>query len=1598
MAERIEIELPVRVSEDWALNSFGSFQHTCRNAAGAELLLNLSAVTWIDPLPVAAITAELDRCLGSGSISRLQIQLGEWGTSDAALLAGRTRKFLATMGFFTCLSGLRGKAEILYLGHADEVARIVPAKDAPKIKVLVGDLLSERSAPLLYDDVVLVPITLVRRISQAQEATIDRLVNMANSAYFRGSRSRLAARDSTLQRLRAVLDELVRNALEHGYRDPADTESAAVLFVRVRRPLAKKPLESDLRGTPRLRRRLPGDVFLENDDQTERIEQYVCDVGIGVLSDFEIWRQAALTARGIGDSERNAIKNADHEEAQAKLLFRYPVSRFSNPQASEVERMLRGQTTGLVYLDKVLGYPGDVSCLYTASSRVFGRHRFEASGGATHHRRRGEGGQAIRGTLVRVSLRIHNPTEMPSGWFVPERNPATCQEVAQATAKHAAGLGDDLEIIDLRSSPSGPLFRKPTAQTLFSERNVLVRLSRSAGKNDLMRVLESWLTTAGEQRAGTGTRLLAVTDMSRSQARHLHTALLGPRDSADPGFPAKDKVLTASRRGRLLGTIMLVTEDLAIAVLEVRSAPSGRHPYTLHQYSVETMDPQEAAPDLRRRFQDRLVRLLLTLSKDDSESFWRRVIEDTANGQTLLLGPVKWWTDGDEYQTLPVYLDFRAALQVRELARIVRKALRRVLALFPGGLFVAMDKLVEGELRDAMRWSQSGAFFDSDSTKADLLERVLQDNRLVLVGSVGVSGATRDRFTKGSASRPQTVECFHRSSGGNAVSGLSALQWIEDAGIDYQAVLAMRRDVSYERERDTPYVHRVKLTPPSVPSVVSFAPPSTEPRRQWPSETYAAFARDNLLRMGHWQFGGRHSLLESNTPLAIDHFVASGQGFFPWLLAEVTRCCTNRDSAWVVVYPAHRSVDKIVRVLRSGIENTNLHQAPSFLPLQMIPGVAGGITRLSDLSLARLEEIRGRELSERPLSAIFVDVGFIDKRTLREVRRQLGAVRVPVVKALAVTNRSNSPAFPAEDDERAVQGYWRWNVPILGHVDQCPLCSGLRSLDYLGQALRAQRRDLLPALLAVQKRWKVSSLQDDWWEEGIEPFRLPVPLELRMGYTEDEVFAREPSFRPRRSPQTVRWHFVKHEHSVGVLAHYVEIARYTGNGTLLLDKVRSKPQLLDLPPLALIECLAGYLAICGPTLAHWQRVAYVEEVVKQLFRHQSHVASWSEDPDSTESAERVSDVLGLASLVALNLDKRTKLACRRCVITEVKKYVEQRSSEGRSAAVGPEARLLLIGLGEPAPTGIREDAAPISDLFEGNDQRTRKRIIELLDSITLVSRTRRSLWVAFDDRLGSRDQHDGQIARSMRSTSGSDASGACDALATLLGGATSSFLSGLDFEEGSVDHLIEDLGRIGMELLRADGRTLVDAVHRASAHLDLVRRKYQSKLLRCAESGDNVATTWERWFKTSGAFPEGEDPFLSMPRQLAFVRVGAKWTGGTHYLPLCRHLQEVVVDTIRNALSNAIEPFVHPGASVADSAMAWIDVSQTETGVQLTVVNVTAKGKTLVTEQESAPCLNEIGGSILRRARSSDAQIFYEVLINIPWLQTIAHEELEAAK
>ena len=273
------------------------------------------------------------------------------------------------------------------------------------------------------------------------------------------------------------------------------------------------------------------------------------------------------------------------------------------------------------------------------------------------------------------------------------------------------------------------------------------------------------------------------------------------------------------------------------------------------------------------------------------------------------------------------------------------------------------------------------------------------------------------------------------------------------------------------------------------------------------------------------------------------------------------------------------------------------------------------------------------------------------------------------------------------------------------------------------------------------------------------------------------------------------------------------------------------------------------------------------------------------------------------------------------------------------------------------------------------------------------------LWVAFDEMLGRRGEHDGQVLRSIRSSehadNGRDAASACFALAALLGGSTA-FLGTLRFHENEVAQHIERLNACGHGLLRARGGDLRRLLAEARIDVDRVREGFQGNLLRCAEGGPelNVATTLQVWLVRSGMVAS-EEMFLGASPRIAFVCAGVRWKG-THYLPLCSLLQEKIADSINNAHRLSAGTFAYNSSDGAVRAPLWIDVVQREDDVILRFLSrapeETLPGQSVV----PLPQLEEIGVTMERRAIAvPDEGVLYEVKIRIPWLEALSRQEQE---
>lgn len=1573
-----EIYLPKAVDESWFCERFGTLQAVLRDTSIREIHVDASNVEWIDPLPLLALGNELAALAPKCPERMVIFDIGEHGHSDVSLRRSRARKFLVAHDFLRFLVAAAGlNCQVRYMSATDESTVVYSINERSEFERLVASIARSRALDPIPGDQLLLPPTTLTPATMFDR--VEQLLDAAANVHFRNSQRRTAQQDSVFQRMRVVLGELCRNAFDHAYHVDSVAEPVVSIYARIR-ATGKASLAA--------RRALCGEEILAHDLTSERIELYVCDTGRGILADAPQWKRSLPKNSANDTVAQSHLRSANHDEAYARLLFQFPVSRLDPMSDSPGGRLDRGEATGLYYLNSVLARSSDFSCLFSDEIRLFGVHGF-SNARPPRHDRLNPIGQGFCGTGFRILIRLDSAAPPPPTWFSPANHEHIVKLLREELfASNHTPLPEEDHLGDLRRTDRSSLVAVAAGQ--FSKSNdprVILRLGQAVDKNTIFRIIQKWYTIHQSDSEVHEPPTLYITDLTRSQAANFHAALSTPNQSERIFELGDIQGLPQSRiGGQKRISAYLITEDTHIVGIEISRGIGER-------LNLATMDlPNLVRTDSRfsREFVSGLGVALTGLRSQDSRHFWKLVLEHNANNDPLLLGPVKWWTDSTKFLNLPVYLDFGRALQDGRIASILRKSLRRTISLFPGRKFASIDPLVDNELRGAASIPNIPGVFDFESA-SPLLHRGEAQSDLVLVGSVEVSGATLRRVLPPSSSQIQNViECFvKRTDVQSQISILrvSALHWIEDLGIDYSSHLPNLAGITLERERYTSYVKRVTRNVSEPRSVIRFGAGSAVGRPQLPNDMYQSFVQERLLKIGHWQFGGRHSLIEANTPLAFDHFLATNRGFLPWLYDVIDDYLKDPKRDWVVLYPAHRTARRLAKI---AINYCNTHPNKDrikFVPLHMIPSVAEGVARISDLCIARIEAVKNSSTSRR-LRAIFLDMGFIEKQTLRDVRRQLTAHGIPVLGSIGLLNRSNSPAFPEEDNDRSVKAYWRWNVPILGRPGQCALCSALKGVEFLGTAIAARRRDLVPTLSTIKQQWSSAQMQDHWWESGLEPLRLNHSIQLKFGNSSHSppTTVREGAFQ-KVSGSTLEWHLVDHSTTAGILAHQIELARYTGNGRCLLNFLQEQTT-LDAEwerPLVFIECISGFLVVCGTTLDPWLRTEYAEELVRSVMRLEQSIAAGAIDSGKEFVRGRASMVLGLATLAIAGIDSVTKARSTSTIMNCLASFSTGPSMRGqRCCVLGPETTIfLLAALGAQAHQILGLASATTDDPI------ARQRLQELLESLSLSTSSRQMLWRTFAARLGRRGLHDGELIRclqsSERSDNGLDASTACFALASMLGGSTDSFQLSLGISPST--DVVAELVSIGQELRRESGTNVRNLLITAKQHIEAVRSSFHRNLLRCAENdGTTIAVTIQKWL-VDFSIVKSERQFLGEAPAIAFSDLRSTWIS-TRYLPACAELRNELANLIDNALRHRHSSHAcYRDVATGGKAKAWIDIKALPGGLDISILNLVASDEPFFSKERTPRFLADIGGSIhLSVQRGLNNQRWYCATVSVPWL------------
>ena len=1031
----IEVDFAHGIFDDWVRDHFPRFQKENRQEPGTEVVLNLARCVWASPLPLLLISTELMTHSMPGRIITIDLGCGA-NTDSAAVSRARVLKYLTLNGLldtFYSRSDLDVRCQ--YDSTGESGASGVWFSGSKGFRT-VRTVLERINIELLYGEAIVLRAQTWRLpdISDSQlietiRSKVREILKHADDALFSFKAESRKFRDVTLQRLTQILLELVENAAEHAYFGHRD--GYVGIYARVRQFDSSQALESRDREVGKSP--LLGQVLLSS--KQKQIELFVVDVGRGLFADANSWAYV----------DHSKIRRQPLR-LTAATLFVKPLSRHDRKEGA-VSRV-RGSSTGLVHLDAILRHQNDSTRIITGNEWLAGSHprppgfqdNAVTTGSYLQH------SEGIQGTIFHVGLSPSVIPELNAQWFSNDR--ASSEQIRKSIIQKF-GRPRKLpnltsNVIDIKGGEGLESTQKRVRDVASTRSGTVVRVNRVAEKNLVNRVVVAWIQ--GCAAASRPASSLYLCELGRYQAIDtlwVVEHLFAQNYRLDlPGAPPKGL------------SIFLVTEDLCCTTLTVECKPR-------HDRKFQISLSRATANILR--LDNRIVYLLDELRLRDSNAIWKRARElsHSMAANPALLERVQWQTsDGD--RVLPYYVNFSVLIQDEEAARTIRRSLRRILALFPMAHGYALDRLVDAPLHDAMKW---------------LILPPKDSRQRVLVGSLSVSGSTLKRYiaphktiTVGMVDCLQTP--YFEASRNSDFPHLAALVW--DPELPVHTILPPK----YRRIGKSAYVEPI-------------TGPVTEPI--YDESLYSELETAKLLKMGHWQQGGSHSLLEINTEMALEQSNASESGAIPWLVDRIAELCAV--SPVVIAFPLDKLAYRLAHHVRSRLtQRVEGHADIILLPLSYMPRMAGGLTRFVPLVASAAKDIA---VSKNGVAtAIFLDVGFISMRTMRHSVRQLMDAGFEEIRVLGILNRSSAPELSSERHKAQngtaefPQTYWRWNVPVLGATTHCPLCGAMPALGRLSGVVGVAHFDLLTLLRNIDESWTAREITDSWDDFGLNPVQI----------------------------------------------------------------------------------------------------------------------------------------------------------------------------------------------------------------------------------------------------------------------------------------------------------------------------------------------------------------------------------------------------------------------------------------------------------------------------------------------------------------------------
>ncbi|BBB64107.1 hypothetical protein UNDKW_5834 [Undibacterium sp. KW1] len=1509
---------PGALYDDWIVSHFPTFQKENRRTQDTHVFIDFSSCEWVSPLPLLAIATELMSFSLPGRF--IDINLGDGVSSDIGAAArARTRKFLLLHGFLDAFTSRKDLCVRFQFDPTDESGESGCWWETGANFTSLKEHIEKSKGDLLYGTTIVLtattwelPSSRDKDLSAKIRMQVARLLRQADSALFKFKTEARKYRDVTLQRLNQTLLELVENAAEHGYLD--SNTGYVGLYARVRQ--TESEVASASRRMEMIKSPLLGNLLLS--EKQHQIEVFVVDVGRGLLADVAAWRDA--------DSVIYSQQPLRHLGSQ---LFRRPLSRHDRSDIA-VERQ-RGSSTGLMHLDRLLGHYNDVTRIVTGHEWIAGPHPRPKGFHADTISTGGYKAQpdAILGTFFHIGISSAEIPRMSEKWFASDE--ISNAHIRNSVLKKFSQLSKDAtlfqlknHVIDIRSELGLDSVHSKIIETAKEYSETIVRVNRVSEKNLIITMLFSWFEGIGKSTQNNSTLFLC--DLGRFQAVDVVWVL--------------ENFLGKNSRFSLKNVpddtkIFLVTEDLCCLQFSVHFKDIGNEKYKV---SIDVASNQN-------ELEDQLVYVLENLRLRDSETLWKRISElkDKNLANPIIVEDVLW--DISASFILPYYLNFSVLVQDTEAARCVRRALRRLLALFPDANDHALDSLVGPSLHDAKKW---------------LVRPIKETNSQVLVGSLSVSGTTLKRYRGAPKVHiAGVIDCiqapyFDLNNNEGDVLHVAALLW------DPLFIKSDRKKspARFRRLGKTAFVEPIRGGYEAVAAV-------------YDENLYKEIEFTNLIKLGHWSYGDRHSLLDINAELAIEQSGASESGAIPWISAQLTEICKSRPV--VLVFPVDKLAYRLAHHVERRIERSiNGHDGFSILPISFLPRFAGGMTRFAPLVFEAAKKLAKPVDKKVPL-AVFLNFGFITNRTLRHVVRQLYDAGFDEVRAMGLLNRSSTPVlnielkrdFETSGNMTIPQTYWRWNVPTLGTGNHCFLCSALPALGRLRRVVDEAHSDLLMPLERIGREWLPRDVADFWEEFGLSPLSLSHEFIAEL----EPIFARI-EFENFPSNSTT------------LTARLIEHIRATGDTELPL-KVVDKLLLINGSECA-TEVLSTILALAGGNFAAsdlHDYVALLSESAIQL----------GAVPFVEDTIDRCARLLGLVSLVFSIQSKTCKLAVltQLCEKLKVVKILD-----------ATELRIALLAL-----TTDSDESNEVQDEFRKQclEVHTTELLVRNYHSIRPTKGTARDSWDKLTQAFGRSGSHSQTsvfgklVAELSRSLEPKKIYMYIDHIGSLLGQCDQSFVMdclGIDLRlviNGTlkISDESKNINTTAANLLKSIHLTYEEAIHKL--HNTLMRFGDRVSPLVCVLFYDMLKE-------------QTTENGLILTKDIVFSKYAltCEWpTNVSGYFPLCQHVKTLFCEIFSNVAGKSIlapPPRCEPEfCDLNESAKGWLRFDmqreQVSRGITLILVTGVEKNKLISKYVPKVRGLDEFGVVVTSQIISSNDYQYFEVRVRIPSLADIILEK-----